>query len=66
MTTATVHCDDCEALAINGVGTHELGCRSSWIDPATGDGYPTPCWECGCDFIPSEQRDGTCADCLED
>lgn len=59
-------CESCQVIRINGVACHETGCRNSWIDPDTGIGYPAPCWECGCDFIPENRpsKYSLCQDCL--
>ena len=58
-------CDQCQAVSINGVATHETGCPNSWRDPLTGKAYPVECFECGCDFIPEERTFGraVCPDC---
>ncbi|MBK6906318.1 MAG: hypothetical protein IPH08_04115 [Rhodocyclaceae bacterium] len=64
------HCDDCNLTyaRLGGAGGyfHEEGCPSDWKD-AYGVGLPTPCWECGCDFIPEERpnRHSVCTDCAE-
>jgi hypothetical protein len=46
-------CQSCEALTINGVLCHELGCPDSWRDELR------TCKWCGQEFKP-EQRDQTC------
>ena len=46
----SLKCDSCEALAVNGVATHELGCPDSWINPATQHPYAVECAWCGSDF----------------
>ncbi len=60
-----MRCQSCEVLRINGTPVHEIGCRESWVNPSTGDGYPVPCWECGCDFTPDSRpsRYSICPDC---
>jgi len=61
-------CGNCNVVSIQGVPCHETGCPDSWIDPATGEGYPVPCWECGCDYTPEERgsKYSLCVGCLED
>ena len=58
-------CDQCQVVTINGVPCHETGCPNSWCDPVTGEAYPIPCFECGCDFIPEERggKYSVCPDC---
>ena len=58
----SIPCDQCEVLIIDGVPCHEIGCPNSWKHPTTGKPYPTPCFECGCDFEP-EERPCRCAVC---
>lgn len=63
-----VHCDSCQAVAINGVGCHERGCPESWRQPwGDNDPYPAPCWKCGFDFLPEERphKYSVCPDCME-
>lgn len=62
-----VRCGSCALVSINGVPCHETGCPDSWINPRTGEGYPAPCWSCGCDFIPEERpsRYSRCEECRE-
>lgn len=52
-------CQSCEMLRINGVACHETGCPDAWI------GRPTPCFDCGCDFVPERRptRYSICPDC---
>lgn len=60
-----IKCDSCNLMRINGVITHERGCPKSWINPSTGEGYPTECWQCGSDFIPEDRpsKYSICPDC---
>lgn len=53
-------CDGCEILVINGILCHERGCPDAWKDTAL------ECWECGCDFYPTERHQKSCQDCLID
>ena len=66
-TEATMGCDSCDVLTIQGVACHEFGCESKWRDPVTDRGYPAPCWECGCEFIPDDKpnRYSICPDCID-
>lgn len=48
-------CDSCDALFINGVKCHELGCPEAWKD------YGRDCRSCGSEFRP-ESRDQTFCD----
>lgn len=41
-------CQSCEAVRINGVLCHELGCPDSWKD------YRRECRWCGTGFYPTE------------
>ena len=52
-------CDSCEVLNINGVNTHETGCPKSWKDTEIS------CHECGYEFLPEEQFDHICRDCIQ-
>jgi len=52
-------CDQCQALMINGVLCHEQGCPIAWKD------YNRECYECGCDFRPTERDQQVCLDCIE-
>jgi hypothetical protein len=61
-----VYCDSCEALAVNNVATHELGCPRSWINPATNLPYDKDCAWCGQDFTPESKNQECCDDdCAE-
>ena len=51
-------CDGCNPARINGVLCHETGCPEAWRD------YVRQCFECGCDFFPTERWSRLCADCL--
>ncbi len=66
-TTCAAACDQCQVCTINGHSVHEAGCPNGWINPATQEGYPAPCWECGCDFTPTERphRYSVCPSCQE-
>ncbi len=33
--TRRIRCDQCDVLAINGIGCHEHGCPNSHLDPST-------------------------------
>jgi hypothetical protein len=63
-----VHCDQCEAICINGVPCHETGCPLDYIDLRTGDPKLVECWECGFEY-PCEDGDEyrnrhrVCPDC---
>ena len=48
-----MRCDSCEALMINGVYCHELGCPNA----------ATKCSECGSMFH-ADRRQAICDDCL--
>ena len=50
-----IMCNSCEALTINGVYCHEIGCPDAWQDEIR------ECLECGQDFKP-ETRYQTCCD----
>lgn len=51
-------CNQCEALMINGVYCHEIGCPESWKD------YKRECKWCGQDFKPKEKYQNCCSqDC---
>jgi hypothetical protein len=54
-------CEQCQALNINGVPTHEQGCPNSWLHPWTGRPYLRECKECGGEFVPRD-RYQTCCD----
>lgn len=47
---ATVHCDQCDIVVINGVACHEHGCPNA----------PRECPECGCIFEPETTRQRFC------
>ena len=49
-------CQSCEALYVNGVKTHELGCPDAWRD------YPRECKFCGVEFIPESKDQDCCGD----
>jgi len=54
-----MNCQSCEALTINNVYCHELGCPDAWRD------YTRECRECGGAFKPENADqvfcDGNCA-----
>lgn len=50
-------CDQCNILYINGVRCHEIGCPEAWKD------YTIECFECGCDFKPTEKHQRLCSGC---
>lgn len=52
-------CDGCSPCMVNGVLCHEHGCPDAWRD------QPVACFECGCDFLPSDSGQRTCPDCLQ-
>ena len=59
-------CDSCCVVSINGTACHERGCRNSWIDPVTGEGYEKECEWCGSSFVPESKNQGFCEDsCAE-
>lgn len=54
-----IHCDECEALMINGVFCHETGCRNSssrWDTAQEEWIKQRECFECGC----TVDRDDPC------
>ena len=53
-------CDQCEVLNINGTNCHEQGCPEAWKD------YTRECYECGCDFTPTEQYEQVCPECVSE
>lgn len=53
-----MQCDNCQALTINGIPTHETGCLSSHMDLATGEPYREECKWCGTWFTPALISDG--------
>ena len=55
-------CDQCQAIAINGINCHEQGCPNYWMDPLTGEPYQKECKECGCKFTPDDQDQELCDD----
>lgn len=57
---ASIRCDSCEALTINGTFCHELGCPEAWRD------IPAECDECGCNFPRDHKAQRVCAECQED
>lgn len=48
-------CPDCEALMIDGVYCHELGCPSAWKDKKI------ECKNCGTIFTPDEKHQKFCS-----
>lgn len=50
-------CKSCEALSINGINCHEIGCPDSWMD------YKRECKECGCKFKPEKKGQIFCSQC---
>ena len=56
----TLHgCDGCSPSMINGVLCHETGCPEAWRD------HTVSCFECGCEFRPSERYQRVCDDCSD-
>jgi len=53
-------CNQCQALMINGVYCHEIGCPIAWKD------YSKECDSCGCDFKPEEKHQTYCEGCAEE
>lgn len=51
-------CDSCSPSMVHGTICHELGCPNAWRD------YTVECFQCGCDFYPTERWQRTCEDCL--
>lgn len=58
--TKRVPCDGCQIAYINGVRCHEHGCPEAWKDK------PVECFECGCDFLPTERGQRICSDHQEE
>ena len=61
-----VTCDQCQMMVIQGKPCHETGCPKSHINPVTGQPYPVPCFQCGCDYIPEgkvHRTNAICPDC---
>lgn len=55
-----VHCDSCEALAINGVLCHEHGCPDAWKS------HKRECKWCGSTFTPETREQLFCSEsCAE-
>ncbi len=53
-------CKSCQALMINGIYCHEIGCPDAWKD------YKRECRWCGKEFQPEEKFQDCCsADCAE-
>ena len=53
-------CEQCEALMINGLYCHEIGCPVAWKD------YNRECKWCGQEFKPEDQGQKFCEDsCAE-
>ena len=50
-------CQSCEALMINGVYCHEIGCPDAWKD------YQVECYECGFEFQPEFKGQMICNEC---
>lgn len=48
-------CQSCEAVRINGVLCHEIGCPDAWRD------YSRDCQWCGATYMPDDQ-DQLCCD----
>lgn len=57
ITLAHNGCDGCTPASVNEHFCHEHGCPDAWRDRTR------ECFECGCDFRPSEQWLRTCDDC---
>jgi len=51
-----MNCNSCEALTINGVYCHEIGCPDAWRD------YKNECKECGTLFTPDYKGQQYCDD----
>ena len=49
-------CKSCEAVSINGVNCHDIGCPDSWMDK------PYECKECGFEFIRENRNQWFCSD----
>lgn len=50
-------CKSCEALTINGLLCHEIGCPDAWRD------YTVSCKNCGSEFAPEEKGQAFCSTC---
>jgi len=55
-----IKCDQCQALVINGVPCHEIGCPLDYINLFTGNFYIKECEWCGSDFEPDFKDQGFC------
>lgn len=55
-------CQQCEALNINGVPYHEIGCLDDWLHAWTSEPLPRLCHECGRQFRPDNQYQYFCDD----
>lgn len=54
-------CQSCEALTINGLLCHEIGCPDAWRD------YKNECAWCGTKFTPEYKGQKSCSeDCAHD
>ena len=47
-------CDSCNAIMINGIFCHEIGCPDAWKD------YKKKCKNCGKEFKPKEKFQDCC------
>jgi hypothetical protein len=71
-TAVRLHCDQCQALMINGVFCHETGCPNSnktWVAEREAWVRFLECRECGCDVEAGESCDCQdepegCDDCM--
>ncbi len=58
LTESRIRCDACALVCINSIPCHEVGCPEAWRDQKKA------CFECGCDFLPTEGRfQRVCEDC---
>jgi len=49
-------CASCQALTINGLLCHEMGCPDAWLD------YVRECKWCGQEFRPEERGQTCCSE----
>lgn len=53
------NCNGCNPIMIQGHFCHESGCPDAWRD------QPKKCFECGCEFFPTEHFQKICKGCVE-
>jgi len=52
-----MNCQQCEAVAVNGVKIHEEGCPDEWLD------HDLECKWCGAGFTPEFKNQPYCSPC---